>query len=113
MLCMTRKEFKDLKAFWSKERHKTVEKEYFDADGEAISEIFFHPDELSSRSKDEKTLVYRKMEDYFVRHEGKWMACGFCYNNVDIFGNIVIAACTDHCVVYDPVTGKSKDWALC
>ena len=113
MLRMTREEFKNLKAFWGEARHKTVEKEYFGADDVAISEIFFYPEELSCRSKDERTLVYRKMEDYFVRHEGKWMACGFCYNNVDTFGNIVIAASTDRCVVYNPVTGKSKDWALC
>lgn len=115
MLSMTREEFKNLKAFWGATHHKQIEKEYFDGDytEEPILELFFHPDELSCKSRDGKTSVYRKIDDYFVRHEGKWMACGRCINNIDFFGNIVIAACTDDCVVYNPVTGKSKTWALC
>lgn len=113
MLSMTREEFKSLKAFWGKAHHKQIEKEYFDEDEEPILELFFYPDELDCKSKDGKTSVYRKVDDYFVRHEGKWMACGRCINNIDFFENIVIAACTDDCTVYDPVTGKSKTWALC
>lgn len=107
---MTKEHFNKMKCLIENENiHEEKQKEYFDNDPSPLN---FNSSK-AVKSEDGRTSVFTKDYDFFVMHENKWVAWGFCYNNINLFGNIVIAASNDSCVVYDPVSEKSKSWNLC